>query len=155
MWRAEHSVDDLQPRLVTVWSVLWPEVAAEHLEAVAEVGDIVDVLALQLLLAEVLDELEGKLHAGGEAALGHLWQEEVGAVGQRVEQGGHGPGGQLLRLLELLLDQGEALLVPKLVDQITEPAVLFAVVGVWCFRSLCILRPVAREMIMSNSKEIL
>ena len=40
-----------------------PKMATENFEAVAEIGHIVDVLALQLLLSEILDKLERKLHA--------------------------------------------------------------------------------------------
>ena len=141
MWRPEHSVDDLQPRLVAVWSMLWPKMAAEHFEAVAKIGDIVYVLALQLLLTEILNKLERKLHAGGETALGHFRQEEVCTVGEGVEKSCHCSRRQLVRLLKLLLHQAEPLLVPKLVDQVAEPAVLLSVVGVWCLWSLRILRP--------------
>ena len=45
-------------------------VSEGYLEAVAEVGDVVDVLALQLLLPKILHKLEGKLHAGGKGELG-------------------------------------------------------------------------------------
>ena len=121
--------------------MLRPKMAAEHFEAVAKIGDIVYVLALQLLLTEILNKLERKFHAGGEAALGHFWEQEVCTVGQGVEQSCHCSCRQLVRLLELLLDQAEPLLVPKLVDQVAEPSVLLSVVGVWCLWSLRILRP--------------
>ena len=141
MWCPEHSVDYLQPGLVTVWSMLWPKMAAEDFEAVAKIGDIVYVLALQLLLSEILNKLERKLHAGGETALGHFRQQEVCTVGQGVEQSCHCSGCQLVRLLKLFLNQAEPFLVSKLVDQVAEPAVLLSVVGVWCVWSLRILRP--------------